>query len=118
MLDVPKDIPSEAIRDLTVAFKKFFEARKAKSERVEYPRKKCKGRCQFSFRIPADRLRFGELKKKEKTFTEVYLSTLGWVRLAGSSSSTLKILYATVSRLADDRITLVISFENVDCCEK
>ena len=31
MLDVPKDIPSEAVRDLTVAFKNFFEARKAKS---------------------------------------------------------------------------------------
>ena len=43
MLNVPKDIPSEAIRDLTVAFKNFFEAKKskkAKSKRAaQYPRK-------------------------------------------------------------------------------
>jgi putative transposase len=101
MLDVPKDIPSEAVRDLTVAFKNFFEARKAKSKRAQYPRKKRKGRCQFSFRLPADRLRFRETSEKEKTFTEVYLSTLDWVRLKESFSPTFKILYATVSRQAD-----------------
>jgi putative transposase len=102
MLDVPKDIPSEAIRDLTVAFKNFFESRRAKSKRAtQYPRKKRKGRCKFSFRLPADRLRLREIKDKEKTFTEVYLSTLGWVRLTESFSPTGKILYATVSRQAD-----------------
>ena len=105
MLDVPKDIPSEAIRDLTVAFKNFFEAKKvknAKSKRAaQYPRKKRKGRCKFSFRLPADRLRLREINDKEKTFTEVYLSTLGWVRLTESFSPTGKILYATVSRQAN-----------------
>ena len=101
MLDVPKDIPSEAIRDLTVAFKNFFEARRAKSKRAQYPRKKHKGRCKFSFRIPADRLRLRETCEKEKTFTEVYLSSLGWVRLTESFSPTCKIVYATVSRQAD-----------------
>ena len=105
MLDVPKDIPSEAIRDLTVAFKNFFEAKKskkAKSKRAaQYPRKKRKGRCKFSFRLPADRLRLREIKEKEKTFSEVYLSSLGWVRLTESFSPIGKILYATVSRQAD-----------------
>ena len=98
MLDVPKDIPAEAIRDLTVAFKNFFEARKANSKRAQYPRKKRKGRCKFSFRLPADRLRLRETEEKGKTFTEVYLSTLGWLRLTESFSPVGKILYATVSR--------------------
>jgi len=101
MLDVPKDIPSEAIRDLTVAFKNFFEARRAKTKKAQYPRKKRKGRCKFSFRLPADRLRLREIKEKDKTFTEVYLSSIGWVRLTESFSPTCKILYATVSRQAN-----------------
>jgi putative transposase len=101
MLDVPKDVPAEAIRDLTMAFKNFFEARRAKSKRAQYPRKKRKGRCKFSFRLPADRLRLRETEERGETFTEVYLSTLGWVRLTESFNPIGKILYATVSRQAN-----------------
>lgn len=100
MTEVPKDIPAEAIRDLTVAFKNFFTARKNKG-RVQYPRRKRKGRARFSFRLPADRLRFrSSVDRDGVAITEVKLSSLGWVRLAEVFRPG-EVVYATVSRQAD-----------------
>lgn len=102
MLLVPKDVPAEAIRDLTVAFKNFFEGGSGKGRKAKYPRRKKKGRSKFSFRLPGDRLRFRESTTPEGIITtEVYLSKIGWVRLREHFLAVGKVLYATVSRKVD-----------------
>jgi putative transposase len=101
MAEVPKDIPAEAIRDLTVAFKNFFDARKGGKSKAKYPARKRKGRSKFSFRLPADRLRFRPAVRADgRQTTEVRLSSLGWVRLAEPFSPG-EIVYVTVSRRGD-----------------
>ena len=101
MSAVPKDIPAEAIRDLTVAFKNFFAACKGGKSKAQYPVRKKKGRSKFSFRLPADRLAFQHIPGEDGTDTTmVRLSTLGWVRLAEGLRPG-KVVYATVSRQAE-----------------
>ncbi len=98
MTEVPKDIPAEAIRDLSTAFKNFFD----KGTKAKYPKRKKKGKAKFSFRLPGDRLRYREAIRDDGTaVTEVYLSTIGWVQLREPLIAVGRIVYVTVSRRAD-----------------
>lgn len=64
LLEVPKDIASEACRDLETALKNFFESRsgKRKGPKIEFPKKKKKGKAKDSFRLPGEMVKILEEK--------------------------------------------------------
>jgi putative transposase len=111
MADVPKDIPAEAIRDLTTAFKNFFDPKL----KAQYPRRKKKGRAKFSFRLPADRLQFRDVEVDGEAVTEVRLSSLDWVRLAEPFRPVGRVVSATISRRAERHfISFCMEYEPVE----
>lgn len=88
VMDVTKCAPQQAIRNLGIAFKRFFNGK------GRYPRFHCKG-VNDSFYLSNDAIKLNETKDK------IYIPKLGWVRMAERLRFTGKIMSATVSRVAD-----------------
>ena len=103
MLEVTKCAPQEAIRDLGVAFKNFFEGcalRKAgfKGRVAGYPQFKKKGQHE-AFRISSPRTKVEEVSGKRRSY--FWIPNLGWVRMREELRFQGKLLSAAVSRVAD-----------------
>ena len=81
LLEVPKDIASEACRDLETALKNFFESRsgKRKGPKIEFPKKKKKGKAKDSFRLPGETVKI--LEEKDGKISKIKIGKLGVVRL-------------------------------------
>ena len=98
MYEVSKCAPQEALRDLDMAFKRFFrESKLAKAEnrrpRVGFPRFKKKGHSRDSFRLT------GHVSPSPRS---IRLPRIGHLRTKeGTSKLRGRILAATVNRMAD-----------------
>jgi putative transposase len=90
MYNVSKDIPYSSFEDLKRGFSNFFD----KKLKAKYPRKKKKGKCSFSFRMPSDVVR----PKSERV---VSIAKIGKVVLCEDFKSLGKLMSSTVSRRAD-----------------
>ncbi len=93
-----KTVPQQAIKNLDKAFKNFFRRVKA-GEKPGYPKFKKKGISKDSFR-PDN----GSGKDKDALKIQgkkVYISKLGWVRLAEPLRFEGKIIGSKISRTAD-----------------
>jgi putative transposase len=94
MLDVPKTIPQQAIKNLGTAFHRFF------TKRGDYPKRKKK------FRHDSARLDNGPVKKGADAVQvkckKIKVPKLGWVRMCESVRFTGQIKSCPLSRTADD----------------
>lgn len=88
VMEVTKCAPQQAIRNLGIAFKRFFDGK------GQYPRFHRKG-VNDSFYLSNDAIKLNETRDK------IYIPKLGWVRMAERLRFTGKIMSATVSRVAD-----------------
>ena len=97
MLDVSKNVPQDAIKNLGVAFRNFFR-RVKKNENPGYPKFKKKGKCKDSFRpdngssSTADALDFDGKK--------VRIPRLGWVKTRSEVRFEGKIISGKISLTA------------------
>ena len=94
MLEVTKNAPQQAIRNLGAAFKNFFEGR------AEYPKFKKKGVSRDSFRADngPDKLHPNAVDVDGK---RIKLPVIGWVKMREAIRFNGKIKSAIVSRTAD-----------------
>jgi putative transposase len=94
MLDVPKTVPQQAIKNLGNAFHRFF------TKLGEYPKRKKK------FRHDSARLDNGPVKKGTDAVQikckKIKVPKLGWVRMTESVRFSGQIKSCTLSRTADD----------------
>ena len=102
MYEVPKDVVAEGLRDLVTSFKNYFDSLsgKRKGKKMGHPRRKKRGRCRFSFRLPGDRVKITESYEKDgRTFVSaVSLSTIGDIRLDEPLELLGRVTQVSVSR--------------------
>jgi putative transposase len=106
MLEVTKNAPQQAIKNLGAAFKNFFEGR------TKYPRFKKKGLSRDSFRADPgpDKL---HLNAVEIDGRRIKLPVIGWVKMREAVRFIGKIKYAVVSRVANRWfVSLTIEIEH------
>lgn len=94
MMDVTKNAPQQAIKNLGTAFKNFFEGR------ARYPRFKKKGVSRDSFRADSgtDKRHPNAVEVNGK---RIRLPVIGWVKMREALRFNGKITSAIVSRVAD-----------------
>jgi putative transposase len=94
MMEVTKNAPQQAIKNLGTAFKNFFEGR------AKYPRFKKKGVSRDSFRADngSDKLHPNAVDVDGK---RIKLPVIGWVKMREAVRFAGKIKSAIVSRVAD-----------------
>ena len=98
MLEVPKTVPQQAIKNVGKAFQNFFR-RVKNGEKPGYPRFKKKGISKDSFR-PDN----GSSKDKDALDVQgkrVKIPKLGWVKMTELLRFQGKIISSTISRTAD-----------------
>ncbi len=106
MLEVSKNAPQQAVKDVGKAFKTFFRSIKA-GKKSKYPKFKKKGRCKDEFR-PDN----GSTKSKNALNIqgkEVHIPKLGWVQMAEPLRFNGKIISSTISRDSDKRFNIYIN---------
>ena len=94
MLDVPKTVPQQAIKNLGNAFQRFFTKLGA------YPKRKKKF-CHDSARLDNGPVKKGADAVQVK-YKKIRIPKLGWVRLTESVRFAGQIKSCTLSRTADD----------------
>ena len=104
MLDVPKTVPQQAIKNLGTAFQRFF------TKLGSYPKRKKK------FKHDSARLDNGPVKKGADAVQvkgkKIKIPRLGWVRMAEQVRFAGQIKSCTLSRTADDWfVSLMIDTE-------
>ncbi len=101
MLEVPKDVMSEACRDVETALKNFFDSKsgKRKGPRMAFPNKKKKGKSKDSFRLPGEMMKVVE--EKGGKVSKIKIGKLGVVKLLEPIDlSSWHLLSFTISRKA------------------
>jgi putative transposase len=101
MLEVPKDVMSEACRDVETSLKNFFDSKsgKRKGPRMAFPNKKKKGKSKDSFRLPGEVLKI--IEQKDGKILKIKIGKLGVVKLLEPIDlSSWHLLSFTISRKA------------------
>ena len=95
MMEVPKSVPQQAIKNLGVAFTNFFRRVRAKAKHKGYPKFKKKKVSKDAFRIDNGDVSVDFQKQM------LWVPKLGWVRMAELPRFEGRITQAIVSRDAD-----------------